>query len=82
MTPAERKNPSILNGSRRLRIANGCGLKVFDVNQLIKRYNETKKMVKKLTAQFEGKGGKFKKRKKISIPGMGSIDLSKFMDMQ
>ena len=51
MTPEERNNPDILNASRRKRIAAGCGLKVEDVNKLIKQYNDTNKLMK----QFTGK---------------------------
>ncbi len=47
MTKQERKNPSILNGSRRKRIADGSGTTVQDVNTLIKQYLEMKKMIKK-----------------------------------
>lgn len=53
MTPEERDNPSILNASRRKRIAAGCGQPVSKINQLIKKYEESKKMMKSLT----GKGG-------------------------
>ena len=52
MTPAERKDPGILNASRRRRIAAGAGVTVNKVNNLIKRYEDTKKLVK----QFNGKG--------------------------
>jgi signal recognition particle subunit SRP54 len=45
MTPAERANPKIINGSRRLRIANGSGVKVNDVNQLVDRFFEARKMM-------------------------------------
>jgi signal recognition particle subunit SRP54 len=45
MTPAERDNPKIINGSRRLRIANGAGVKVNDVNQLVERFMEARKMM-------------------------------------
>ena len=48
MTPAERRNPSIINGSRKLRIANGCGMKVQDVNQLLRQFEQMQKMVKKM----------------------------------
>jgi len=48
MTPAERRNHRILNGSRRLRIANGSGTSVQDVNQLLKRFTEAQKMMKKM----------------------------------
>ncbi len=46
MTPAERENPKLLNGSRRLRIAKGSGRPVFEVNQLLKQYAEMQKMMK------------------------------------
>jgi signal recognition particle subunit SRP54 len=45
MTPAERANPKMINGSRRLRIANGSGVKVNDVNQLVDRFFEARKMM-------------------------------------
>jgi signal recognition particle subunit SRP54 len=48
MTRAERSNPSILNGSRRLRIAKGSGTTVQEVNQLLKRFTEALKVVKHL----------------------------------
>lgn len=48
MTPAERENPKILNASRRKRIAAGSGTKVYDVNQLIKQYQDAKKLFKEL----------------------------------
>ena len=48
MTPQERSNHRILNGSRRLRIANGSGTRVQDVNQLLKRFTEAQKMMKKM----------------------------------
>jgi signal recognition particle subunit SRP54 len=57
MTPRERANFLIVNGSRRLRIANGSGTTVQDVNQLLKRYAEARKMMKRFT-QMEKKGGK------------------------
>jgi signal recognition particle subunit SRP54 len=48
MTPGERQNHRILNGSRRLRIARGSGTTVQDVNQLVKRFTEAQKMMKKM----------------------------------
>jgi len=48
MTPQERMDHRILNGSRRLRIANGSGTRVQDVNQLLKRFIEAQKMMKKM----------------------------------
>ena len=48
MTMKERQNHKIINGSRRLRIANGSGTRVQDVNQLLKRFTEAQKMMKKM----------------------------------
>ncbi len=48
MTPRERMDHRVLNGSRRLRIANGSGTRVQDVNQLLKRFVEAQKMMKKM----------------------------------
>ncbi|HET6569489.1 MAG TPA: signal recognition particle protein [Rhodothermales bacterium] len=55
MTPAERKNPDLLNGSRRRRIADGSGVEVSDINQLLKQFREMKKMMKTMTKMM-GKG--------------------------
>jgi signal recognition particle subunit SRP54 len=63
MTIKERRNPDILNGSRRKRIANGSGTTVQDVNKLLKDFDMMKKMMKSLTdtSKFGKKGmGKFK----------------------
>ncbi len=49
MTPAERVNPDLLNGSRRKRIATGSGTDIQEVNRLVKQFSETKKMMKKMT---------------------------------
>ncbi len=49
MTPRERNNPMILNGSRRLRIARGSGTTVQEVNQLLKQYTQARKMMKQFT---------------------------------
>ncbi|OLE26059.1 MAG: signal recognition particle protein [Actinobacteria bacterium 13_1_20CM_3_71_11] len=48
MTPGERENPKILNGSRRARIARGSGTTVMDVNQLVNRFAEAQKMMKQM----------------------------------
>jgi signal recognition particle subunit SRP54 len=48
MTPAERDDPKIINGSRRLRIASGSGVTVSDVNQLVDRFFEARKMMKQM----------------------------------
>lgn len=52
MTPEERANPKILNASRRKRIANGSGVSVAEVNQLVDRFFEAKKMMGQMTSQF------------------------------
>ena len=49
MTPAERTNPDIINASRKLRIANGCGMKVTDVNALLKQFDQMRKMMKQFS---------------------------------
>jgi signal recognition particle subunit SRP54 len=54
MTPAERANPSILNGSRRLRIANGSGTQVSDVNSLVNRFEQAKKMMQGMGQMMPG----------------------------
>ena len=48
MTIMERRNPRILNGSRRRRIANGSGTRVQDVNQLLNQFDQMKKMIKRM----------------------------------
>lgn len=55
MTPQERRNPDLINGSRRRRIAEGSGLDVKDVNQLLKQFREMKKMMKTMS-KLMGKG--------------------------
>ena len=49
MTPEERRRPDILNASRKRRIAAGCGMKVEDINRLLKQYEQSNKMMKQLT---------------------------------
>lgn len=55
MTPGERENPSILNGSRRKRIAQGSGSDIQEVNKLIKQFEETRKMMRMVSAGGKGK---------------------------
>lgn len=64
MTPEERRNPAILNGSRKKRIARGSGAKVQEVNRLVKQFEESRKVMK----QFADMGGK--KGKRGAFPGM------------
>jgi len=59
MTPHERREPSVINGSRRARIARGSGTSVSDVNRLLKQYAQLRKMMKGLK-NMEGRMGKFK----------------------
>ncbi len=67
MTPAERENPSLLNPSRKRRIAAGSGRSVEEVNRLIKQLDQMQKMIKQLN-----KGGKKgKRKKKMMLPGLG-----------
>ena len=58
MTPEERRNPDLLNPSRKHRIAKGAGVDISEVNRMIKQFNEAKKMMK--TFAKPGKKGKFK----------------------
>ncbi|WZL74817.1 signal recognition particle protein [Clostridiaceae bacterium 35-E11] len=62
MTKEERKNPSIINGSRRKRIAKGSGVTVHQVNNLLKQFAQTKKMMKQFADMEKSmkKGGKMK----------------------
>src|ERR1700712_738829 len=62
MTPGERQNPKLLNGSRRLRIAQGSGMTVTDVNQLVQRFDQAAKMMRTVA-----RGGV------PQIPGMGPV---------
>jgi signal recognition particle subunit SRP54 len=48
MTPQERTTPKIINGSRRVRIANGSGVTVMEVNQLLNRFTDAQKMMKQM----------------------------------
>jgi len=56
MTPVERSNPDLINGSRRKRLADGSGTSIQQVNQLLKQFNDMKAMMKKMNAM--GAGGK------------------------
>ena len=70
MTPAERADPKILNGSRRSRIANGAGVEVQNVNQLVDRFGEAQKMMRSMR---QGKGGGMPGMPgKGGMPGMGA----------
>ena len=64
MTPKERRDPSILNASRRKRIAAGSGTTVQDVNALIRQFEQAQQMMKQMM------GGKGKNRMRMRFPGM------------
>ena len=66
MTPKERANIMIINGSRRKRIAMGSGTRVQDVNKLLKQFGEMKKMMKKMKKMQKGKKG---------LPNLGGLGL-------
>lgn len=71
MTPKEREDPQVINGSRRLRISQGSGTRVEDVNKLLKQFTEMRKMMKQLTKSglgglLSGTGGK-------GLGGLGNI---------
>ncbi len=68
MTPAERRQPKILNGSRRARIAKGSGMTVTDVNSLVNRFEQAAKMMKTVA-----KGGVPQMPGMPAMPGMGSF---------
>lgn len=57
MTPDERQDPTLINGTRRARIAKGSGNTVQEVNQFMKQFEEMKKMMKMFTKMGGGKGG-------------------------
>ena len=60
MTKEERQNPSILNGPRKKRIANGSGRTIAEVIRLLKQFEEMKKMMKQVNSLAKGKKGKFR----------------------
>jgi signal recognition particle subunit SRP54 len=72
MTPRERENHMIINGSRRRRIARGSGTSVQDVNNLLKQYGQAKKMMKSLSGNMGFLG------KKLGKLGMGKLGLPGF----
>jgi len=69
MTPQERRNPALLNGSRRMRIAKGAGVKVADVNQLLKQFQQMQKVMK----MMKGGGGKKLMRQMEAMRGQGGM---------
>ncbi len=69
MTPKERDNPSIINSSRRQRIAKGAGVQIQDVNRLLKQFESMRAMVK----QFSGPGAGKKMKRLGRLKGMGGF---------
>ena len=72
MTPAERRKPEMINGSRRLRIANGSGAATGDVNRLVKQFGEMQKMMKRFGGMAGGKKGK--RRMPMLPPGFPGMN--------
>ena len=69
MTPKERENPNIIGASRKKRIANGAGVKVEDVNRLLKSFDQMKTMIK----QFSGPGAGKKMKRMGRFGGFGGF---------
>ena len=90
MTKAEREKPELLNGSRRQRIAAGSGTSVQEVNQVMKQFNETRKMMKKMMPAAanagrptkKGKKGKKGKKSRFGMPGLPGMGGMKMSDMK
>jgi signal recognition particle subunit SRP54 len=72
MTPAERNDPKILNGSRRLRIARGSGVTVTEVNGLVDRFFEARKMMKQMAGSLPGMRRATKRAAKKGKKGKGT----------
>jgi len=76
MTPLERRNPKILNGSRRARIARGSGRAISEINSLVDRFSQAQKMMKQMRGKnppaglpsFAGIGGGQVRQHNIEIP--------------
>jgi signal recognition particle subunit SRP54 len=64
MTPQEREDPSVINGSRRMRIAKGSGTTLQDVNKLLKQFEEMRKMMKMMNKVQDGK---------MKMPNLGNM---------
>ena len=73
MTPKERDNHMIINGTRRRRIAKGSGTSVQDVNNLLKQYGQARKMMKSLSGNMGFLGKKMAK-----MGGLGKLGLPGF----
>lgn len=71
MTPAERANPSLMNVSRKQRIAKGSGVDINEINRLVKQFDQMKKMMKQLPGMMGGK-------KRSGFGGLGGLMSGKF----
>lgn len=79
MTPQERRNPNILNGSRRTRISRGAGLQIRDLNALIKQFQQMKKMMRMMKGPKARKMMKKMQASGMQMPeGMGDMGLPRF----
>jgi signal recognition particle subunit SRP54 len=78
MTPEERRRPELINGSRRLRIANGSGTTTSEVNLLLKQFKDVAKMMKRFGGSSKGKAGRKARRaaaKELpSLPSLPSLN--------
>ena len=79
MTQEERRNPKILNGSRRLRIAKGSGTTVEQINKFMKSFEMTQKMMKEMTSN---KGAMKKMMKNMNLDNLDDIDISKLKNLK
>jgi signal recognition particle subunit SRP54 len=78
MTPEERRRPELINGSRRLRIANGSGTTTSEVNLLLKQFKDVAKMMKRFGGSPKGKAGRKARRAAAqqlpSLPSLPSLN--------
>ena len=80
MTPAERSKPSLINPSRKRRLAAGSGTRVEDVNRLLKQFEQMQKMMKQMGISGSGRNGKGKRRR--FIPGMSKDFMKELENMK
>ncbi len=78
MTPEERRRPEIINGSRRLRIANGSGTTTADVNRLVRQFSEMQKMMKRMGMSPKAAKGAKGKKGKVRMPALPGAGLPGF----
>jgi len=75
MTPEERRNPAVINGARRTRIARGCGVTTSEVNKLLKQFKQVQQMMRSMgglpgMGRKKGKKGKGKGAPRLPVPGL------------